>query len=105
MIKDTAVLIDCNIYHGLKTTCENLEKIGAFKDAPLGIGILLVLGILLWLFKLLWKFIAWIVKEKKLKKVKRFKKNEEYSKILGTILEICILPKRYNWTNKSGTPE
>ncbi len=43
--------------------------------------------------------------KKELKKVKRFKKNEEYSKILGTILEICILPKRYNWANKSGTPE
>ncbi len=33
--------------------------------------------------------------KKELRKIKKFQKNEEYSKILGTILEICILPKRY----------
>lgn len=43
--------------------------------------------------------------KKELKKIKRFQKNEEYSKILGTILEICILPKRYNWVNKNETEE
>jgi len=31
-----------------------------------------------------------------LKKVRNFKKNEEYSKILGTILEICVIPTRYS---------
>jgi hypothetical protein len=44
------------------------------------------------------------VHKRELKKVRRFQKNEEYSKILGTILEICILPKRYNWTSK-GPPQ
>ncbi len=39
--------------------------------------------------------------KKELKKVRRFQKNEEYSKILGTILEICVLPKRYNWAVKT----
>lgn len=34
--------------------------------------------------------------KKELRKIKKFQKNEEYSKILGTILEICIMPKRYS---------
>jgi len=42
------------------------------------------------------------IHKKELKKVRRFQKNEEYSKILGTILEICVLPKRYNWTSTKG---
>jgi len=31
-----------------------------------------------------------------LRKVRNFRKNEEYSKILGTILEICVIPTRYS---------
>ena len=43
--------------------------------------------------------------KRELKKIKRFQKNEEYSKILGTILEICVLPKRYAYvTAKNETP-
>lgn len=34
--------------------------------------------------------------KKELKKVRKFQKNEEYSKLLGTILEICIMPKKYS---------
>lgn len=33
--------------------------------------------------------------KKEIKKIRRFQKNEEYSKILGTILEICVMPKKY----------
>jgi hypothetical protein len=44
------------------------------------------------------------IHKRELKKVRRFQKNEEYSKILGTILEICVLPKRYNWTVKGTGP-
>lgn len=46
------------------------------------------------------------VYKKELRKIKKFQKNEEYSKILGTILEICILPKRYGLANnKTGVAE
>lgn len=45
------------------------------------------------------------IHKRELKKVRRFQKNEEYSKILGTILEICVLPKRYNWTVKGQNPQ
>lgn len=44
--------------------------------------------------------------KKELRKIKKFQKNEEYSKILGTILEICIIPKRYGWVgNKTGVAD
>lgn len=44
--------------------------------------------------------------KRELRKIKKFQKNEEYSKILGTILEICIIPKRYAWVaNKTGVTE
>lgn len=39
--------------------------------------------------------------KKEIKKIRRFQKNEEYSKILGTILEICIMPKKYNSTQNT----
>lgn len=34
--------------------------------------------------------------KRELAKVRKFQKNEEYSQLLGTILEICIMPKKYN---------
>lgn len=37
--------------------------------------------------------------KREIKKIRRFQKNEEYSKILGTILEICVMPKKYAVTN------
>lgn len=44
--------------------------------------------------------------KKELRKIRKFQKNEEYSKILGTILEICIIPKRYAFANdKTGVAE
>jgi|APLak6261663012_1056037.scaffolds.fasta_scaffold07258_2 hypothetical protein len=44
--------------------------------------------------------------KREIRKIKKFQKNEEYSKILGTILEICIIPKRYGWVgNKTGVSE
>lgn len=39
--------------------------------------------------------------KKEINKIKKIQKNEEYSKILGTILEICVLPKRFNYTEKT----
>lgn len=51
------VLINCDKFESIKSACGYLEKIGEFKEAPIGIGVIVILGVAWFVCKMLWRLI------------------------------------------------
>ena len=72
LIKGTAMMVDCNTVQTLTAACGKLQQIGVLKDAPLGIGLILLASVIWWFLKLIWKTITWLVKRNRLNKIQKY---------------------------------